>query len=354
MPSARARTGWCWPTGFRGRVAGAAATVLGKAVKADPNDADLWVALGNTLVGHSDGLITPAAQFAFQKAAKISPEHPGPPFFMGLALAQSGKLVEARAIWAELLRRAPADAPIGKTSRPGWRDSIDAGGLGTGAGAGVSIGRAPAAAAEPGRLLKRPEISYLRCCGMISWYPVCEGSHCRGQGPVLSAAPFRCPMADRRFGPRPGGTVAMRIPCLRTVRTKAQFLYPLSDRPPDPPSRQPAQDGAGRDRRGVRRYRHQPALRDARYLCRPSPLPLDQLHVYGIISLMFWSMMIIVTLKYVSVIMRADNKGEGGSLALLALINQHTSGNRWGGHRPAGVFATALFYGDSMITPPFR
>jgi cytochrome c-type biogenesis protein CcmH len=82
------------------------------------------VALGNTLVGHSDGLITPAAQFAFQKAAKISPEHPGPPFFMGLALAQSGKLVEARAIWAELLRRAPADAPIGKTSRPGWRDSI--------------------------------------------------------------------------------------------------------------------------------------------------------------------------------------------------------------------------------------
>lgn len=82
------------------------------------------------------------------------------------------------------------------------------------------------------------------------------------------------------------------------------------------------------------------------------PLPLDQLHVYGIISLMFWSMMIIVTLKYVTVIMRADNKGEGGSLALLALINQHTSGKRWGtGIVLLGVFATALFYGDSMITP---
>jgi KUP system potassium uptake protein len=81
-------------------------------------------------------------------------------------------------------------------------------------------------------------------------------------------------------------------------------------------------------------------------------LPLDQLHVYGIISLMFWSMMIIVTLKYVSVIMRADNKGEGGSLALLALINQHTSTRRWGkGVILLGVFATALFYGDSMITP---
>jgi len=81
-------------------------------------------------------------------------------------------------------------------------------------------------------------------------------------------------------------------------------------------------------------------------------LPLDQLHIYGIVSLMFWSMMVIVTLKYVTVIMRADNKGEGGSLALLALINQHTSGKRWGkGIILLGVFATALFYGDSMITP---
>ncbi|BEV01355.1 potassium transporter Kup [Novosphingobium olei] len=92
------------------------------------------------------------------------------------------------------------------------------------------------------------------------------------------------------------------------------------------------------------------ALRDT--FAGHHPLPLDQLHVYGIISLMFWSMMIIVTLKYVSVIMRADNKGEGGSLALLALINQHTTGNRWGkGIILLGVFATALFYGDSMITP---
>ncbi|MFC0589039.1 potassium transporter Kup [Novosphingobium aquiterrae] len=81
-------------------------------------------------------------------------------------------------------------------------------------------------------------------------------------------------------------------------------------------------------------------------------LPLDQLHLFGIISLMFWSMMIIVTVKYVSVIMRADNKGEGGSLALLALINQNSPGKRWSsGIILLGVFATALFYGDSMITP---
>jgi KUP system potassium uptake protein len=79
----------------------------------------------------------------------------------------------------------------------------------------------------------------------------------------------------------------------------------------------------------------------------------DPAHIYGVLSLIFWSMMIVVTFKYVTVIMRADNKGEGGSLALLALINR--SGGkpkRWSAPLILmGVFATALFYGDSMITP---
>jgi KUP system potassium uptake protein len=79
----------------------------------------------------------------------------------------------------------------------------------------------------------------------------------------------------------------------------------------------------------------------------------DQLHIWGVLSLIFWSMMIIVTTKYLMVIMRADNKGEGGSLALLALINRSLDGRaKWtGGIVLLGVFATALFYGDSMITP---
>src|SRR5690349_3866482 len=79
----------------------------------------------------------------------------------------------------------------------------------------------------------------------------------------------------------------------------------------------------------------------------------DRLHIYGVLSLIFWTMMIIVTLKYVTIIMRADNKGEGGSLALLALINRTLGGKRrWtSGIILLGVFATALFYGDSMITP---
>ena len=89
---------------------GAAAQVLRTGVHQNPKDADLWVALGNALVGHGDGFISPAAQFAFQRAATISPTHPGPPFFMGLALAQSGRLAEARAIWARLLEQAPKEA----------------------------------------------------------------------------------------------------------------------------------------------------------------------------------------------------------------------------------------------------
>ena len=89
---------------------GAAAQVLRSAIRQSPRDADLWVALGNALVGHGDGFISPAAQFAFQRAADIAPDHPGPPFFMGLALAQSGRLVEARTVWAQLLAQTPKDA----------------------------------------------------------------------------------------------------------------------------------------------------------------------------------------------------------------------------------------------------
>jgi KUP system potassium uptake protein len=81
-------------------------------------------------------------------------------------------------------------------------------------------------------------------------------------------------------------------------------------------------------------------------------IQVDPVHIAGVLSLVFWSMMIVVTFKYVLTIMKADNKGEGGSLALLALISRKTDGARWTGPLVLlGVFATALFYGDSMITP---
>jgi KUP system potassium uptake protein len=82
------------------------------------------------------------------------------------------------------------------------------------------------------------------------------------------------------------------------------------------------------------------------------PLAVDALHIYGVLSLIFWTMMLIVTVKYVLIVMRADNKGEGGSLALLAMITRKTHGHRWtAGIVLLGVLATALFYGDAIITP---
>jgi KUP system potassium uptake protein len=84
----------------------------------------------------------------------------------------------------------------------------------------------------------------------------------------------------------------------------------------------------------------------------PHPLAVDRLHIFGVLSLIFWTLMLIVTLKYVSVAMRADNKGEGGSFALLSLIARNLERKKW---TPTlvilGVLATCLFYGDAMITP---
>jgi KUP system potassium uptake protein len=84
----------------------------------------------------------------------------------------------------------------------------------------------------------------------------------------------------------------------------------------------------------------------------PHPLAVDRLHIFGVLSLIFWSLMLVVTIKYVFVAMRADNKGEGGSFALLSLIARNLGHKKWA---PAlvmmGVLATCLFYGDAMITP---
>lgn len=82
------------------------------------------------------------------------------------------------------------------------------------------------------------------------------------------------------------------------------------------------------------------------------PLPVDEPHILGVLSLILWSMMLVVTVKYVMFTMRADNRGEGGSLALLALVSSRLASKRWTrGLVLLGVLATALFYGDSMITP---
>jgi len=74
--------------------------------------------------------------------------------------------------------------------------------------------------------------------------------------------------------------------------------------------------------------------------------------LYGIVSLIFWSFVFVVTVKYVFIVMRCDNRGEGGSLALYALIQRQLGAaapRRW--LLAGALFATALFFADAMLTP---
>jgi len=83
--------------------------ILQNAVGRYPQDPELWIGLGNALVDHARGL-TPPAEFAFKRAAALSPGHPAAPFFYGLALARSGDTQGAVTLWKRILARAPADA----------------------------------------------------------------------------------------------------------------------------------------------------------------------------------------------------------------------------------------------------
>lgn len=83
------------------------------------------------------------------------------------------------------------------------------------------------------------------------------------------------------------------------------------------------------------------------------PVPITPDNVLGILSLVFWALMIVVTGKYVSFVMRADNKGEGGIMALMALALRSAEEGTL--RRRAivvlGLFGAALFYGDGVVTP---
>ncbi len=88
-----------------------AATVLRGSVEKNPKNTEAWLAMANALVSHADQRLTPAALLAFRRAEAANPANPGPPFFLGLALAQSGRLQESRKVWVDLLARTPPDAP---------------------------------------------------------------------------------------------------------------------------------------------------------------------------------------------------------------------------------------------------
>lgn len=78
---------------------------------------------------------------------------------------------------------------------------------------------------------------------------------------------------------------------------------------------------------------------------------LQPAHVLGVLSILFWLLMIVVSLKYVTLVLRADNRGEGGTLALLELAVRGREGRARWLLIVLGIFGAALFYGDSMITP---
>jgi cytochrome c-type biogenesis protein CcmH len=83
--------------------------VMNSAVRARPTDYAMWVGLGNALADHAQTL-TPAAQFAFARAAQLAPGHPAPLFFLGLAEARAGQPDKALERWRMILANAPADA----------------------------------------------------------------------------------------------------------------------------------------------------------------------------------------------------------------------------------------------------
>jgi cytochrome c-type biogenesis protein CcmH len=92
--------------------------ILQNAVRRYPGDPQLWIGLGNALVDHARGL-TPPAEFAYRRAAELSPGYPGPAFFYGLALARSGDRQGALEAWKQILAKAPAGAS--------WRPLVEQG-----------------------------------------------------------------------------------------------------------------------------------------------------------------------------------------------------------------------------------
>ena len=75
------------------------------------NSPALWVGLGNALVAHGDGVISPAAEFAYRRAFELSPQDPEAPFFYGYALVQAGQPDKALTVLKPLLARTPENAP---------------------------------------------------------------------------------------------------------------------------------------------------------------------------------------------------------------------------------------------------
>ncbi|MBV7256328.1 cytochrome C biosynthesis protein [Pacificimonas sp. WHA3] len=87
------------------------------AVRSLPEEPALWIQLGTALMAHADGIITPAARLAFGRASALAPQHPAPPYFLGLAYLQAGEPQRALDAWTALEAQTPPDAP--------WRADLE-------------------------------------------------------------------------------------------------------------------------------------------------------------------------------------------------------------------------------------
>lgn len=85
----------------------------------------------------------------------------------------------------------------------------------------------------------------------------------------------------------------------------------------------------------------------------PHGLPAQPEIILGVLSMVFWTLMLVISLKYMALVLRADNKGEGGVLALMALVTAHfrSGGKRWRSFTVLGIFGASLLLADAMITP---
>ena len=87
------------------------------------------------------------------------------------------------------------------------------------------------------------------------------------------------------------------------------------------------------------------------HICFEDPASVTQPRVFGILSLISWALILVITIKYVAVLLRADNQGEGGIIALTALALRVARGPKFRWILPFGLFGAALFYGDGVLTP---
>lgn len=87
-----------------------AARIMTGGVDYAPKNPAMWAELGNVFALHDHKLVSPASLFAYQQAMRVAPDHPGPPFFLGLAYVRAGELATARPYWARALRLTPPDA----------------------------------------------------------------------------------------------------------------------------------------------------------------------------------------------------------------------------------------------------